>query len=142
LANALIHANHYGRRGLVIHRRPGRISIANPGGLRVSAEDAVLGGLSDPRNGTLLKLFNLIGIGGREYGGLRNIWSVWQDMNWPEPVLEELFDPDRTILSLVLRKTSDKRQAIKSSDKRLAIKPGDKTGGSNKRQKRTATTSG
>jgi predicted HTH transcriptional regulator len=110
LANALIHANHYGRRGLVIHRRPSLITIANPGGMRVSIEDAVLGGLSDPRNQTLIKLFNLIDIGERAGSGLSNIYAVWKSLKLPEPTLEEQFNPDRTVLSLVLRKTSDKNE--------------------------------
>jgi predicted HTH transcriptional regulator len=59
LVNSLIHANYYDRRGLVIHRRPQNITIANPGCLRVSVSDAVMGGFSDPRNITLIKLFNL-----------------------------------------------------------------------------------
>jgi predicted HTH transcriptional regulator len=122
LANALLHANYYGRRGLVVHRWPSLISIANPGGLRIRANDAVLGGISDPRNETLIKLFNLIDIAERAGSGLPNIYSVWKSMNWPEPVLEERFDPDRTILSLVLQETSDKKRAIKTSDKTKSSK--------------------
>ncbi|MDR0355205.1 MAG: hypothetical protein LBJ64_05670 [Deltaproteobacteria bacterium] len=114
IANCLIHANHYGRRGIVIHRRPSHITIANPGGLRISIDEAVLGGISDPRNQTLIKLFNLMEIGERSGSGLPGIFAVWKDMKWPEPALEEQFNPDRTVLSLVLRKTSD---SAKTSDK-------------------------
>ena len=62
LANALIHSNYYDPRGLVIHRGLQRITIANPGGLRISVDDAVSGGISDPRNVTLLKLFGMINL--------------------------------------------------------------------------------
>jgi predicted HTH transcriptional regulator len=116
LANALIHANHYGRRGLVIHRRPNIITIANPGGLRISIDDAVFGGLSDPRNMTLIKLFNLIDIGERAGSGLPNIYATWKSQKWPEPVLEEQFEPDRTILSLALSPQNGEKVAIKSGD--------------------------
>jgi predicted HTH transcriptional regulator len=85
--------------------------------MRVSIEDAVLGGLSDPRNQTLIKLFNLIDIGERSGSGLPDIYAIWREMKWLEPTLEEQFNPDRTILSLVLQKTSDKKRAIKTSDK-------------------------
>lgn len=102
LANALIHANYYERRGLVIHRRPQKITIANPGGFRVSIEDAVFGGLSDPRNSTLIKLFSLIDISERSGSGLPNIYAVWEQQGWKEPVIEEHFNPDRTVLSLCL----------------------------------------
>jgi predicted HTH transcriptional regulator len=117
LANALIHANFYGRRGLVIHRRPNLISIANPGGMRVSVDDAVLGGMSDPRNATLVKLFNLINIGERAGSGLPSIYDAWKNQKWPEPVLEEQFGPDRTVLSLVLSPQNDSKVAIKDGDK-------------------------
>ncbi|MDR0355206.1 MAG: putative DNA binding domain-containing protein [Deltaproteobacteria bacterium] len=126
IANCLIHANHYGRRGIVIHRRPGQITIANPGGMRISIDEAVLGGISDPRNQTLIKLFNLVEIGERSGSGLPGIFAVWKDMKWPEPALEEQFNPDRTVLSLVLRKTSDKAE---TSDKKRAMKTSDKAEG-------------
>ena len=50
-----------------------------------------------------------------------------QDEGWEEPVIEERFDPDRTVLSLSLvkkqaKKTSDKKQAKKTSDKKQAKK--------------------
>jgi predicted HTH transcriptional regulator len=116
LANSLIHANYYGRRGLVVHRYPNQITFANPGGLRISIEDAVLGGLSDPRNVTLIKLFNLIDIGERAGSGLANIYAVWRSLKWSEPVLLEQFNPDRTVLSLALSQQRSDKVAIKSCD--------------------------
>ena len=107
LANALIHANYYDRRGLVIHRRPQNITIANPGNLRISIHDAMIGGLSDPRNITLVKLFNLLSIGERAGSGIPSIYSVWKEQRWKEPVLEEHFNPDRTVLSLSLSPIGD-----------------------------------
>ena len=41
-------------------------------------------------------------------------------------MIEERFDPDRTILSLSFKKSGDKKAAIKSGDKKAAIKSGDK----------------
>jgi len=115
LANALIHANYYDRRGLVIHRRPHILTIANPGNMRVSVSDAVSGGFSDPRNTTLVKMFNLINVGDRAGTGLSTIYSVWKDEGWIEPLLEEQFNPDRTVLTLVLS-AYDPKMAIKSGD--------------------------
>ena len=102
LANALIHANYYDTRGLVIHRRPKSVTIANPGCLRISTDDAIAGGFSDPRNATLLKMFNLLNVGDRAGTGLATIYSVWKHEGWLKPRLEEQFNPDRTVLSLVL----------------------------------------
>ncbi|MCL2197424.1 MAG: putative DNA binding domain-containing protein [Defluviitaleaceae bacterium] len=117
LANALIHADYYGRCGIVIHQSPQQINIANPGNLRISISDAINGGLSDPRNSTLVKLFNLIGVGERAGSGIPNIYSVWASHNWQPPKIEEQFNPERTTLSLLLSQHENKKVAIKSSDK-------------------------
>ena len=102
LTNALLHANYYDRRGLVIRRRPEKLVIENPGCLRLSVDDAVSGGFSDPRNMTLVKMFNLINVGDRAGTGLSTIYSVWEDEGWIKPALEEQFNPDRTVLTLIL----------------------------------------
>jgi predicted HTH transcriptional regulator len=54
----------------------------------------------DPRNKSLMKMFNLISIGERSGSGVPNIFNTWADEGWKEPVIEERFDPDRTILTL------------------------------------------
>ena len=72
------------------------------------------GGISDPRNKVLMKMFNLINIGERAGSGVPNIFNTWEDQGWVEPVIEEQFDPDRTLLIL----SFDKKQAIKTSDKK------------------------
>ncbi|MDR0381712.1 MAG: hypothetical protein LBH86_06965 [Oscillospiraceae bacterium] len=119
LANALIHANYYDRRGLVIHRRPQKITIANPGGFRISVHDALVGGLSDPRNITLVKMFNLLSIGERAGSGIPNIYSVWRTQGWRDPVLDEQFNPDRTVLTLTLSPIGDRKtgSAIEVGDR-------------------------
>ena len=50
LANALIHADSYDRRGLVIQKWSDKIRIANPGAFRINVQEALVGGVSDPRN--------------------------------------------------------------------------------------------
>lgn len=45
------------------------------------------------------------------------MFTVWTDEGWEEPMIEERFEPDRTVLSLSfvkkqVKKTSDKKQAI------------------------------
>lgn len=72
------------------------------------------GGESDPRNKALMKMFNLINIGERAGSGVPNIFNVWADEGWVEPVIEEQFESDRTILSLEFKR----KQAIKTSDKK------------------------
>lgn len=117
LANALIHANYYERQGLVIIKESRRIKISNSGAMRISVEDAFSGGISDPRNVILIKMFNLIGIGERAGSGLSNIYEVWKNQKWTPPILEENYGPDRTTLILEIKRNGDKKSAIKIGDK-------------------------
>lgn len=110
LANCLVNADYYGRQGLVIIKKRDSITMANPGGFRIEIDATKSGGVSDPRNGTMLKMFNLIDIGERAGSGIPNIFRVWREQGWKEPVIVELSEPDRIILSLSLLKkeSSDK----------------------------------
>ncbi len=119
LANCLINADYYGRRGLVVLKKKNGITMSNPGNFRIELDAAKFGGVSDPRNGTLLKLFNLIDIGERSGSGIPKIFSAWEAQGWDEPVITESFNPDRTELSLSFEKTSDKKQATKRSNTRI-----------------------
>lgn len=72
------------------------------------------GGISDPKNKTLMKMFNMIGIGERAGSGIPDIYQVWENEGWPMPVVEESYNPDRTRLSLEFAK----KQTIKTNDKK------------------------
>ena len=84
------------------------------------------GGISDPRNKTLMKMFNLIGIGERAGSGVPDIYSVWEQQEWKRPEVIEEYGPDRTILKLSFVKSTDKKALIKSADKKTLIKSADK----------------
>ncbi|MDR1013482.1 MAG: putative DNA binding domain-containing protein [Coriobacteriales bacterium] len=60
ITNCLAHADHFGREGIVIVRHKNRITLANPGILRISMEMALEGGHSDPRNPTIMKMLSLL----------------------------------------------------------------------------------
>ena len=124
LANALIHADYYNRRGLVIQKWPDKICFANPGAFRINVQDALVGGISDPRNGLLIKMFNLINVGERAGSGLPSIRTVWQKQGWQEPEIVESFNPDRTTLVLPL---AVNKVAEKNGDKKVAAKSGGKS---------------
>ena len=100
LTNAIIHADYYGRQGIVIEKRPEKVIFANPGIFRPNKEEIFDGGVSDPRNPNIFKMFSLIGIGERAGSGLFNIRTIWQDLGWQQPVWEEKFTPERLILSV------------------------------------------
>ena len=116
LANCLVNADYYGRQGLVIIKKQDTITMANPGGFRIEIDAAKSGGVSDPRNGAMLKMFNLIDIGERAGSGLSNIFRVWREHGWIMPAIMEQLEPERTNLSLIFEKSSDKKQVIKASD--------------------------
>ena len=121
LANCLVNADYYGRQGLVVIKKRDGITMSNPGNFRIEIDTAKSGGVSDPRNGTMLKMFNLIDIGERAGSGIPNIFRVWREQGWTAPVISESFDPDRIMLSLAFEKIGDKKSAIKIGDKKSAI---------------------
>ena len=96
--------------------------MSNPGVFRIEIDAAKSGGVSDPRNGTMLKMFNMIDVGERAGSGVPNIFRVWRDQGWAEPTFTQSFEPDRTTLSLPLIKSADKKALIKSADKKALIK--------------------
>ena len=121
LANCLINADYHGLRGVVIRKEPDKLVLANPGYVRTGKKQMRIGGESDPRNKALMKMFNLINIGERAGSGVPNIFNVWEDEGWEEPVIEERFDPDRTVLTLSFKKSGDKKAAIKTLAHKQAI---------------------
>lgn len=122
LANCLVNADYYGRQGLVIIKKRDAITMANPGGFRIEIDAAKSGGVSDPRNGTMLKMFNLIDIGERAGSGIPNIFRVWRERGWAAPEITEQLEPERTVLTLLFSKKGDKKATIKSGDKKVTIK--------------------
>lgn len=100
LANALIHADYYGKQGIVIEKYKNYFKFSNPGELRISIKQAIRGGVSDPRNKNIFKMFSLIGIGERAGSGIENIYKVWDEQSWRKPEIIENVQPDRTIMIL------------------------------------------
>ena len=99
LANMLVHADYYGRRGCIALREPGRITFSNPGSLRMSCDVALQGGTSDPRNATLMRMFNLVGIGERIGSGFDVMRAACTWAELPQPMLKESYNPDCTTLT-------------------------------------------
>lgn len=87
LANCLVNADYYGRQGLVIIKRKNQITMSNPGSFRIEIDAAKSGGVSDPRNGTMLKMFNLIDIGERAGSGIPNISGFGESRGGKNPSL-------------------------------------------------------
>lgn len=132
LANCLVNADFYLPRGVVILKDAEKIVIENPGSIRTGKAQMLRGGISDPRNKALMKMFNLIAIGERAGSGVPDIFSVWDSQGWQTPIVEEQYDPDRTVLTLPLvlkqaNKTSDKDKRKKQANKTSELKQAKKT---------------
>lgn len=100
LANCLTNTDFFVPRGVVIRKNTDRIIMENPGYIRTGKDQMLKGGISDPRNKALMKMFNIIGIGERAGSGVPDIYDVWETQGWETPVVEEQYNPDRTILTL------------------------------------------
>lgn len=101
LVNALSNADYYGRQGIVIAKNKDGFSFSNPGRLRISKQEAIGGGISDPRNGIILKMFSLIRFGERAGSGLNSILHIWNKVYHTDAyIAEKIGEVDRTILSL------------------------------------------
>ena len=103
----------------MIKKEDDKLVIENPGSIRTGKKQMLRGGISDPRNKTLMKMFNMIGIGERAGSGIPDIYQVWENEGWPMPVVEESYNPDRTRLSLEFAK----KQTIKTSQKGAEKEP-------------------
>ncbi len=76
--------------------------LSNPGSVRISIKEAINGGISDPRNGIMLKIFSLIEFGERAGSGLSGICKVWEKVYHTPATIEETHNNgvDRTTLTL------------------------------------------
>lgn len=100
LANALIHADYYGRQGIVIEKEFRKMRFSNPGIFRISVDDAIAGGTSDARNSIIFNMFALIKVGERSGMGLCDIYNYWKEYGYEKPVIKETINPDRITLTL------------------------------------------
>ena len=134
-ANCLVNTDFYQPRGVVIRKDADSIIMENPGSIRTGKKQMLKGGISDPRNKALMKMFNMIGIGERAGSGVPDIYSVWESQWWIAPEVIEEYAPDSTILKLSLvEKKSEK--AVQEGAGRGATKNGDKKSAIKNRQKR------
>ena len=105
LANCLTNADYHERRGVVILWKEDELRLSNPGGFRIDIEAAYIGGNSDPRNETMMKMFSLINVGERAGGGIPDMVRKWTKVGYERPILSEEVNPERSTIVLPLRKT-------------------------------------
>ena len=100
VANALVHANYYGKRGIVIVKHGKTITISNPGTIRITKEEFYAGGNSDPRNPNLLKIFGFVNVGERAGSGVDKILTAWEEQTWEKPIYDISLRAERVTLQL------------------------------------------
>ena len=88
--------------------------------MEVAKNQMLKGGISQPRNKGLFKMFNLIGYGEHAGSGVPDIFQAWKDAGLDAPIVEEMYGggtPDRTILTLPLDSNNlPIRQSADSAD--------------------------
>jgi len=108
LVNCLVNTDFYQPWNVVIEKYPDKIVMGNPGTIIPGKKQMLKGGISQPRNKGLFKMFNLIGLGEHAGSGVPDIFKTWRDEGLKKPEVEEQFggrrngQPDRTILRLPL----------------------------------------
>ena len=122
LANCIVNTDFYLPRGIVVKKEPDSIVMENPGSIRTGKKQMLKGGISDPRNKALMKMFNMIGIGERAGSGVPDIYSVWKSQGWIAPQVVEEYSPDRTILKLSFVGMEVEKSALKSDRKKVTEK--------------------
>ncbi|MDP1822588.1 MAG: ATP-binding protein [Archangium sp.] len=104
LVNTLVHADYAGRGGIRVIRSPASFEFVNPGLLLISTSQLWAGGLSEPRNPVLQRLFAHLQLGEREGSGGPAIRQAWSTEHWRAPELRQ--DAEHLETHLVLRQES------------------------------------
>ncbi len=100
LVNSLTNADYHGTAALETLWDANGIRVTNPGSFRMDWETARSGGLSDPRNACLTKMFHLVDVGQCSGSGIPNLYRVWKEQGWAAPVMTEQLNPDRITMTL------------------------------------------
>lgn len=115
LLNLCAHSDHYGRQGIVIVKTEDSITLSNPGNIRIGLKAALTGGVSDPRNVTIMKMFSLVDIWERAGSGIPDFMHVWKTIVEETPFYAITHNPDRTTLTIPYT-----QEELKNAGKRIA----------------------
>ncbi len=100
LVNTLIHADYISSRPLKIIKHLNHFVFSNPGRLRISIESLYEGGVSDPRNPNLQKMFQMLGLGEKAGSGFQKILRAWKEQEWRDPLVKEDTELELTTVTL------------------------------------------
>ena len=100
LANTLMHADYHATKSITILKKPNEFVFQNPGRLRIDIKQLQHGGMSDPRNPYIQKMFQFLGVGEKAGSGFVKIIRAWEEQKWKMPQVEEKIGLDMTIITL------------------------------------------
>ena len=100
LVNTLIHADHFSNASIVIIKKTDRFVFSNPGRLRITIQELYGGGITDPRNPNLQKMFQMLGLGEKAGSGFQKILRAWKEQQWYIPDVSEKLEQDLTSVIL------------------------------------------
>lgn len=100
LLNCIVNADYVQGGEVKIFTDGKQVTFTNSGSFRTSPYSAAKGGVSDPRNPAVKRLFKRFGLGEGNGGGVPYIFSVWRKKGWDMPRFTECFDPDYIALKL------------------------------------------
>lgn len=89
LVNTLIHADHQSSRPLTVVKTKTDFIFTNPGRLRIPRDVLYQGGVSDPRNPSLQRMFQMLGLGEKAGSGFQKILRAWREQQWLMPIVLE-----------------------------------------------------
>lgn len=103
IVNGLVHAWYGLNAKVTIVVKNDSITVSNSGSLLIDKGVAISGGFSEPRNPTLMRIFNYIGAGDQAGSGLCTIWKNWYSAFEKTPVLTEKHSPSYVELVLPMQ---------------------------------------
>ncbi len=115
LVNTLIHADHQSSRPITVIKRQDAFVFFNPGRLRIPREALYQGGVSDPRNPNVQKMFQMLGLGEKAGSGFQKILRAWREQHWMIPLVAEnpALEMTRVWLPLASMIPSDVEQELR-----------------------------
>jgi ATP-dependent DNA helicase RecG len=116
LVNTLIHADHQSSRPITVVKRQDAFVFFNPGRLRIPREALYQGGVSDPRNPNVQKMFQMLGLGEKAGSGFQKILRAWREQHWMIPLVAEnpALEMTRVWLPLASMIPSDVEQELRA----------------------------
>lgn len=100
LVNALSNTSYILPGNVLVKQSPNYFIIRNPGDILVGKEQAILGGLSIPRNPGILSFFRLIGVAEKTGLGIPKVFTVASRYGFATPNLTTTTNPEMTELKL------------------------------------------